>query len=77
MLTAWIVDSGTERFVSDSTPGSACPGFTPIPNVTCTVETMHVRFDVSAAGGTNGAGARHATVTTDVDVPTMRLNYRL
>lgn len=77
MLTAWIVDSGTERFVSDSTPGSACPGFTPIPNVTCTVETMHVRFDVSAAGGTNGAGARHATVTADVDVPTMRLNYRL
>ena len=77
MLTAWIVDSGTERFVSDSTPGSACPGFPPIPNVTCTVETMHVRFDVSAAGGTNGAGARHATVTTDVDVPTMRLNYRL
>jgi hypothetical protein len=76
-LTSWIVSSGTESFVSDSMPGTACPGFTPIPNVTCTVETMHVHFDVSAAGGTNGAGARHATVSTDVDVPTMRLNYRL
>ncbi len=77
-VTYWIVSSGSESFVSDSTtPRSACPGFTPLPNVTCSVETMHVHFDVSAAGGTNGAGARHATVTTDVDVPTMRLEYRL
>ena len=76
-LTDWIVSSGTESFVSDSTTtGGACPGFKPIAHVTCTSETMHVHFDVQAAGSTDGtAGARHASVTTDVDVPTMRLDY--
>jgi len=75
--TNWIVSSGTESFVSDSvTVGGACPGFKPIANVTCTTETMHVHFDLHAAGSTDGnAGARHASALTDVDVPTMRLDY--
>jgi len=78
-VTYWIVSSGTERFVSDSTThGGACPGFKPIPRVTCTVETLHLHFDVAAAGSVDGAaGARHATVPADVDVPTMRLDYTL
>jgi hypothetical protein len=77
-LTSWIVSSGNESFVSDSTtPGGACPGFKPIAHVTCTTETMHVHFDVQAAGSTGGgAGPRHASALTDVDVPTMRLDYK-
>jgi len=77
-VTDWIVSSGNESFVSDSiTPGGPCPGFKPIPHVTCSTETMHVHFDVQAAGSTDGsAGARHASALTDVDVPTMRLDYK-
>lgn len=77
-VTDWIVSSGSESFVSDSiTPGGPCPGFQPAANVTCTTETLHVHFDVQAAGSTDGAaGARHATAATDVDVPTMRLDYK-
>lgn len=76
-VTDWIVSSGNESFVSDSiTPGGPCPGFKPIAHVSCTTETMHVHFDVQAAGSTDGSqGARHASALTDVDVPTMRLNY--
>jgi hypothetical protein len=76
--TDWIVSSGTESFVADSTtPGDACPGFAPTPHVTCTTETLHVDFDLVAAGSTDGTeGARHASVATDVDIPTMRLDYK-
>jgi len=78
-VTYWIVSSGTESFVSDSTTrGGTCPGFKPIPHVTCTVETLHLHFDVTAAGSVDGAtGARHATVVSGVEVPTMRLDYTL
>ena len=30
----------------------------------------------TASGGSGGAGARQASLPADVDVPTMRLNYR-
>jgi len=73
-VTRWGVTTGTASF-SSGAPGAACPGFTPIPKFTCALETMHVRFTVSAPSGTGGAGPRQATVTSDTEVPAMRLTY--
>jgi hypothetical protein len=73
-VTEWRAATGTASFVSDP-PGAACPNFTPSANVTCTIETMHVHFTMNAPSGSDGAGARQATVATDVDVPAMRLTY--
>jgi hypothetical protein len=73
-VTQWHAGSGTVSFTSDAA-GAACPGFTPTPIVTCAMETMHVTFNVSSTGGS--AGTRQASVTTTVDVPTMRLTYTL
>ena len=74
--TEWFVSSGTASFISDSlTKGPACPGFTATTHIKCTIETLHVHFDAAAAGGSNGATARHATLATDVEIPTMRLDY--
>ena len=75
-VTQWHAGSGTVSFTSDAA-GAACPGFTPTPIVTCAMETMHVTFNISATGGTGGAGARQASVPTTIDVPTMRLTYTL
>jgi hypothetical protein len=75
-VTQWRAGTGSASFSSDA-PGSSCPGFTPVAAVpvTCGLETMHVHFSANATGGSNGAGARQAAVTTDVGVPTMRLTY--
>lgn len=75
-VTMWHAGTGTISFTSDA-PGAACPGFTATPKVTCAMETMHVTFNVSATGGTGGAGARQASVATTIDVPAMRLTYTL
>ena len=74
-VTEWRATSGTATF--SSTPSNtACPNFTPPNgNLTCTLETMHVHFTLTAPSGTGGASARQATVATDVDVPAMRLLY--
>lgn len=73
-VTEWRPTTGTASFAS-SAPGAACPNFPAKPNITCTLETLRVRFTVSAPNGSGGAGARSASVATDVDVPTMRLTY--
>ena len=73
-VTEWRATSGTVSFSSIAT-GAACPNFPLTGNITCTLETMRVRFTMSAPGGTGGASARSAVVSTDVDVPTMRLTY--
>ncbi len=73
-VTQWRPNTGTASFSSDAA-GAACPGFTPTPKVTCALETMHVHFAVTAASGTGGAGARQASLSTDTDVPAMRLTY--
>jgi hypothetical protein len=73
-VTEWLANSGTVSFSSDA-PGVACSGFTATPHVTCALETMHVHFAANAASGSGGAGAHHATVATDTDVPAMRLTY--
>ena len=75
-VTEWRASSGTATFSSEA-PGVACPGFTPTPKIVCAIETMHVRLSVNAPSGTGGAGARQASVTTDVTVPAMRLTYLL
>jgi hypothetical protein len=73
-VTQWNGSSGAVSF--SSTPGTtACPTFPPSGNITCTLETMRVHFTVNAPNAAGGAGARSASISTDVDVPTMRLTY--
>ena len=73
-VTQWNGATGTVSFTS--TPSTtACPNFPASGNITCTLETMRVRFSVNAPNGSGGAGARSASIATDVDVPTMRLTY--
>jgi len=75
-VTEWRAATGPVSF-SSSAPGTPCPNFTssgPV-TITCTLETIHARFTMSAPNGSSGSGARSATVTTEVDVPTMRLTY--
>jgi hypothetical protein len=73
-VTQWDANAGTISFSSDA-PTVACPVANPTPNMTCAIETMHVHFDVTAANDASGGAERHATVATDVDIPTMRLTY--
>jgi hypothetical protein len=76
-VTEWNANGGTVSFTSDSSAtGAACPNFSPTALITCTIETMHVHFSATASSGSGGAGARQASLPADVDVPTMRLNYR-
>lgn len=73
-VTEWRPTSGTASF-SSSAPGAPCPNFTATGNITCTLETLRVRFTVSAPNGTGGSGARAASIAAEVDVPAMRLSY--
>ena len=74
VVTQWSADSGTISFSSDA-PTVACPVPNPSVNIACTIETMHVHFNVNATAGSGGATSRHAIVATDVAIPTMRLTY--
>lgn len=73
-VTEWRSTTGSASF-SSGQAGASCPNFTATGNITCTLETMRVRFTVNAPNGTGGAGARSASVAMEVDVPTMRLTY--
>lgn len=73
-VTEWRTNTGTATLSSDAA-GAACPNFTPTSVVACALETMHAQFSVNAASGTNGATARHASVSTTVDVPAIRLTF--
>jgi hypothetical protein len=73
-VTEWRAATGTVSF-SSTASSTACPNFTPGGTITCTLETMRVRFTMSAPSGTGGASARSAAITTDIDVPAMRLTY--
>lgn len=71
-VTQWNGSSGTVSF--SSTPSStACPNFPASGNITCTLETMRVRFGLDAPNA--AAGARSASIASEVEVPTMRLTY--
>lgn len=74
VVTQWNGNNGTISFSSDA-PTAACPVANPSPNMTCAIETMHVRFDVTAANANNGSEARHASIAAEVAIPTMRLTY--
>jgi hypothetical protein len=68
-VTEWFGSSGSVSFSSTGST-TACPNFsTATPNLTCTLETMHVHFTVNASNG------HQASITSDVDVPAMRLTY--
>ena len=73
-VTEWRAGTGTVSFSSDA-PGAACSGFTATAHLTCALETMHVHFTATASGGSGGASARQATLSTDTAVPAMRLTY--
>jgi hypothetical protein len=73
-VTEWRPNEGSVSF-SSSPSTTACPNFPPSGNITCTLETIRVRFSIAAPNGTNGAGARSASIAAEVDVPAMRLTY--
>ena len=73
-VTEWRPTTGTASFSSVAS-STACPNFPPSGNITCTLETMRVRFTMNAPAGSGSTSARSATVSTEVDVPTMRLTY--
>ncbi|MEO5568550.1 MAG: hypothetical protein ABIR92_08660 [Gemmatimonadaceae bacterium] len=66
--------SGTASFRSDA-PSGACPLTNPAPATTCSIETMHVRFNVSATQSPTGSLMRNASITGEMAVPAMRLTY--
>jgi hypothetical protein len=72
-VTEWFVSSGSGS-ISSSASGSACANFPPTPNVTCSLETMHVSFSIAGSASSPTNGARQATVSA-VDIPAMRLTY--
>ena len=73
-LTTWNVSTGTASFSSDA-PSGPCPNGNPEPKTVCTLETMHVTFSITAAQLGAAGQTRHATVTTEVAVPAIRLTY--
>ena len=73
-VTEWFANTGSASFTSGPA-GAACPNFTPTSVVTCSLETLRMHFSASASSGSPGAGPRQATISSDVDVPTMRLTY--
>lgn len=73
-IATFNYSSGTASFVSSS-PSGPCPNGNPQPKTVCTLETMTVRFSVSATQSATGSLMRNASVATDVQVPTMRLTY--
>jgi hypothetical protein len=74
VVTQWNASSGTVSFSSDA-PAAPCPNFTPTPNMTCALETMHVHFGAQAATGSGGASGKQAAISPDVAIPAMRLTY--
>ncbi|HEY2855087.1 MAG TPA: hypothetical protein VGJ18_19680 [Gemmatimonadaceae bacterium] len=72
-VTEWFVSSGSGSIFS-SAAGSACANFPPTPNVTCSLETMHVSFSIAGSTSSPTNGTRQAAVSA-VDIPAMRLTY--
>jgi hypothetical protein len=66
--------SGSASFRSDA-PSGPCPKTNPAPATVCTLETMHVTFTVSATQSATGSLERHASISTEMAVPAMRLTY--
>lgn len=73
-VTTWNVSSGSASFSSDA-PTGPCPNGNPEPKTVCTLETMRVTFSITSAQAGAASPTRHATVTTEVAVPAIRLTY--
>jgi hypothetical protein len=71
VVSRWSASSGTVSF-SSGAAGAACPGFVATAVLTCSIETMQVRFNMT---GASGSATRQASVSTDVAIPTMRVTY--
>ena len=68
-VTEWFANTGSASFASGPA-GAPCPNFTPTSIATCSLETLRVHFSANAS---SGSPARQATISSDVDVPTMRV----
>lgn len=73
-LTTWNFSSGTASFSSDE-PSGPCPNGNPEPRTVCTLETMRVTFSVTAGQSMTSSQVRHASIASEVTVPTIRLTY--
>lgn len=73
-VTEWFASSGSAS-LSSTPAGTPCPNFPATPNVTCTLEMMHVSFSL-AGSSASANSARQASVSA-VDVPAMRLTYAI
>lgn len=74
-VTEWSASSGSGSIAS-SAAATPCPNFPATPNVTCTLETMHVSFSIAGTTMSPTNGSRQASVSP-VDVPAMRLTYTI
>jgi len=66
--------AGSASFSSDA-PTSPCPNGNPEPRTVCTLESMRVTFSVTATESMTSSLARHAWMTNEATVPTIRLTY--
>ncbi len=73
-VSTFNYSTGTVTFSSDA-PTGPCPNGNPEPRTVCTLESMRVTFNVTATQSLAASLARHASVTTEVAVPTIRLTY--
>lgn len=73
-VTTWNYSTGSASFRSDPAT-SSCPEVNPSPATVCTLEVMHVTFNVTAAQSLGSSVTRQASVSTEVAVPAMRLTY--
>ena len=73
-VTTFNYSTGSASFVSSASSGP-CPNGNPGPNLVCTLETMTVKFNVSATQSLTSSLMRTASVATEVAVPAMRLTY--
>lgn len=69
----WFASSGNVS-LSSSAAGAPCPNFPATPNVTCTLETLHVGFSIAGSSKSSADGSRQASVS-DAEIPAMRLTY--
>ena len=74
-VTEWFASSGSAS-ISSTASSTSCPNFPATPNITCTMETLHVSFSIAGTSASSGSGSRQASVSP-VDVPAMRLTYSI
>jgi hypothetical protein len=74
VLKTWNYSTGNASFTSEP-PTGACPNGNPEQWTVCTLENVRVTFSITATESLTSSFARHASVNTEVSVPTIRLTY--